>query len=102
MREFPQKESDDVSEQLGWIISKARLNYLDKNPDMFNWWMTQFKGFCHGKTGPESDTWDFIVAGGYFDESSTLLSSFRSDVELRNEATGYQLDIHPYYHCNTL
>ncbi|KAK6628555.1 hypothetical protein RUM43_002370 [Polyplax serrata] len=62
LREFSQKESDDVSEQLGWIISKTRLNYLDKNPDMFNWWMTQFKGFCHGKTGPESDTWDFIVA----------------------------------------
>lgn len=48
------------------IISNVRSKYLDRNPDLFNWWMEIFKGFSYKKEGLIGELWDVVVTGVVF------------------------------------
>ena len=57
------KEDSNLSEIFKNVYLNVRNQYLNKNPDYFNWWIPKFKSYAFAAGGIVEKIWNDLVAG---------------------------------------
>lgn len=58
-----EKHKTNIVQSFQAVVSSVRTKYLNCNPDMYNWWILQFKAFTFETENVLAELWNVIVSG---------------------------------------